>query len=100
MTRIYTWLIALVVCAAAPAAAQTTPPPPAPPPAAPVPATDPDFPRGRVSGLIFGDFYYNVTGDPAHGYSATGTDSARANIDFDLAVPAGAATLTNRPRFL
>jgi hypothetical protein len=80
MNRIPTWLLALLVGAAAPAAAQTTPPA-APPQATPVVATDPDFPRGRVSGLVFGDFYYNVTGDPGHGYNATGTDSARSNID-------------------
>src|SRR5688572_8954085 len=73
MNRIHTWLIALVLgaAAAAPASGQTTP----------VPATDPDFPRGRISGLIFGDFYYNVTGDPGHSYNAAGVDTARHFID-------------------
>lgn len=47
----------------------------------PTPATDPDFPRGRISGYIFGDYYYNVTGDPHHRYGPTGSDSAKAYID-------------------
>jgi len=36
------------------------------PPPVPVTQTEPDFPRGRISGYMFGDAYYNVTGDPAH----------------------------------
>lgn len=47
----------------------------------PVAGTDPDFPRGRFSGYIFGDYYYNVTGDPGHSYNASGTDSAKTNLD-------------------
>jgi hypothetical protein len=75
MNRIYTWLTALTLSAAVPAFGQTTNPPP------PVPATDPDFPRGRISGLIFGDYYYNVTGEPTHTYNATGSDADFVNID-------------------
>jgi hypothetical protein len=74
MNRIRTWLFALALCAAAPAAAQTSTP-------IPVPSTEPDFPRGRISGLVFGDYYYNVTGDPGHAYNAAGADSAHAYID-------------------
>ncbi len=47
----------------------------------PVTGTDPDFPRGRISGYIFGDYYYNVTGDPGHSYDANGTDAAKVNLD-------------------
>jgi len=46
-----------------------------------VPATEPDFPRGRISGYLFGDLYYNVTGDPVHTYSGSGADLGKANID-------------------
>jgi hypothetical protein len=45
------------------------------------PPTEPDFPRGRISGYIFGDYYYDVTGDPGHSYNASGTDTAKAYID-------------------
>jgi len=42
-------------------------------PAAPAtPPTGPDYPRGRISGLAFGDFYYNLQGYP---------DSLNTNID-------------------
>jgi hypothetical protein len=51
------------------------------PPPTPVQATDPDFPRGRISGYMFGDVYYNVTGDPVHRYNAAGADSNKTNID-------------------
>ncbi|HMI30828.1 MAG TPA: hypothetical protein VK527_03745, partial [Candidatus Limnocylindrales bacterium] len=51
------------------------------PPPIPVQGTDPDFPRGRISGYMFGDAYYNVSGDPAHHYSAAGADSDKVNID-------------------
>ena len=51
------------------------------PPSIPVQATDPDFPRGRISGYMFGDAYYNVSGDPAHHYAASGADSSKVNID-------------------
>lgn len=47
----------------------------------PVTGTDPDFPRGRISGYIFGDYYYNVSGDPGHSYNASGTDTAKVNLD-------------------
>ncbi len=58
-------------------------PEPAPltPPAAPVAEAAPDFPRGRISGTMFGDAYYNVTGDPQHRYSIAGADSDQVNID-------------------
>src|SRR5207244_4100305 len=46
-----------------------------------VPATEPDFPRGRISGYLFGDLYYNTVGDPLHVYSGTGADLGKANID-------------------
>ncbi len=65
------WLAAgtiLAIGTAAPGAAQVT-------------GTGPDYPRGRISGYLFGDFYYNVTGDPGHGYNASGADTARPNID-------------------
>ena len=84
MNRTVRWAAALAFCALAmPGAvrAQSTPPPQNPPPAQIVPATDPDFPRGRISGLIFGDYYYNLSGDPAHGYTAAGADTGRAYID-------------------
>jgi hypothetical protein len=51
------------------------------PPPIPVIASDPDFPRGRISGYMFGDAYYNVSGDPAHHYTAAGADSDKVNID-------------------
>jgi hypothetical protein len=76
MNRIRPWLLALVLGVAAPAAAQTNPPP-----AVPVASNEPDFPRGRISGLIFGDYYYNVTGDPGHAYNAAGADTAHTSID-------------------
>jgi hypothetical protein len=50
------------------------------PPPIPVTPTEPDFPRGRISGYMFGDAYYNVTGDPAHNYSGT-ADLDKVNID-------------------
>jgi hypothetical protein len=46
-----------------------------------VPSTEPDYPRGRISGLVFGDLYYNVVGDPEHRYNSSGADSGLANID-------------------
>ncbi len=57
-------------------------PEPAPltPPAAPVAEAAPDFPRGRISGYMFGDAYYNVTGDPVHVYSGS-ADLGKVNID-------------------
>jgi len=47
---------------------------------APAPATDPDFPRGKISGVVFGDYYYNVDGSTAHGYNSDGVDSLPAYI--------------------
>src|SRR5262245_36161834 len=44
-------------------------------------ASDPDYPRGRISGYVFGDYYYNVSGDPKHRYNAAGADSDKAYID-------------------
>ena len=51
------------------------------PPPIPVQGTEPDFPRGRISGYMFGDAYYNVSGDPIHRYTAAGADSDQVNID-------------------
>src|SRR5258706_3727578 len=98
------WLIVTLCVAAVPCAAQTpTPAPadsaaatgapeattspvaaPAPPvePQAPVvPPSPPDFPRGKISGYLFGDAYYNAAGDPTHTYTATGGDAGQTNID-------------------
>lgn len=56
-----------------------------------VPSTEPDYPRGRISGVVFGDLYYNVEGDPEHRYNASGADSALASID-------GSTTAAGTPR--
>lgn len=70
MMRSSVWLVAALACVlATPAAGQA------------VSGTDPDFPRGRISGYIFGDVYYNVSGDPEHRYNSSGADSARVNLD-------------------
>lgn len=67
MKRSTWWLAAIAACvAAAPAVAQTS---------------GPDFPRGKISGYIFGDTYYNVSGDPTHTYNAAGSDAAFTNVD-------------------
>ena len=50
------------------------------PPPVPVTQTEPDFPRGRISGYMFGDAYYNVAGDPVHVYSGS-ADLGKPNID-------------------
>ncbi len=50
------------------------------PPATPPVSTPPDFPRGRISGYMFGDLFYNVTGDPTHVYDAGGADAGQTNI--------------------
>jgi hypothetical protein len=68
-----------------------SPPPTTPAPAAPVSSTEPDYPRGRISGILFGDIYYNVEGDPEHRYSSTGADSALTSID-------GSTTSDGTPR--
>jgi len=73
MARSTSWiLLALIV--AAPCAAQTSAPT----------STPPDYPRGRISGYMFGDFYYNVDGNPVHVYDAAGNDLGKANIDNTL----------------
>src|SRR5258706_4694337 len=51
------------------------------PPAVVPASTPPDFPRGRISGYMFGDAYYNADGDPTHVYSAGGADAGQTNID-------------------
>ncbi len=43
--------------------------------------TPPDFPRGKISGYIFADEYYNLIGNPAHVYDATGQDAGKVSID-------------------
>ena len=50
-------------------------------PPSPVLPMPPDFPRGRISGTMFGDCYYNATGNPEHVYDATGADLGQAHID-------------------
>ena len=64
------WLVALLMLAAAPLHAQTT-----------VTPTPPDFPRGTISGYLFGDWYYNTAGNPNHVYDAAGNDLGQPNID-------------------
>lgn len=43
--------------------------------------TAPDYPRGKISGYMFGDYYWNAEGDPNHHYNAAGADSGQVNID-------------------
>jgi hypothetical protein len=69
-----------------PAPSDTTAAPPAIPPAT---STPPDYPRGRISGHVFGDVYYNVSGDPTHGYNAAGSDTGKVNIDNSAAKQIG-----------
>ena len=59
------------------AAPEGTPPSPQ---LIPVQQTEPDFPRGRISGYMFGDVYYNASGDPVHTYSGS-TDLGKVNVD-------------------
>ena len=100
-----TWLTAVSILVAVPCAAQTpnssTPDSSRAVPAsmtqAPQPMsggtqvtpTPPDFPRGRISGYMFGDWYYNVDGDPTHHYNAAGSDSDKVNIDNSSAQQIG-----------
>jgi hypothetical protein len=65
------WLTAVSILVAVPCAAQTPQ----------VTPTPPDFPRGRISGYVFGDYYDNLAGDPTHHYNAAGSDSDKVNID-------------------
>ena len=64
------WIAALLLAAATDVHAQT-----------PVTPTPPDFPRGVISGYLFGDWYDNLAGNPRHAYDAAGADSGQANID-------------------
>jgi hypothetical protein len=87
------WFVVAALVVAVPCAAQTPPPASASPDSssagAPPPAlatiaiqqTPPDFPRGRISGYMFGDLYYNAAGDPAHVYDANGADAGQVYID-------------------
>jgi hypothetical protein len=76
MKGIRSWIAAALGCVlAATATAQTTSN--SEPPA----VSGAEYPRGKISGLVFGDAYYNIGGDPGHGYNASGADSARTNID-------------------
>lgn len=68
------WVLALVLGAGGARAQQ-------------VQGTEPDYPRGRISGLVFGDLYYNVDGDPEHRYNSAGADSGLANIDGSVLPP-------------
>ncbi|HEU4764463.1 MAG TPA: hypothetical protein VFT93_02300 [Candidatus Eisenbacteria bacterium] len=70
------WIVTLLSCILVTPASAQTPSNPPPPPV----ASDPDFPRGKISGLVFGDAYYNVTGDPNHVYTS-GADALPANLD-------------------
>ena len=63
-----------------PAQTDTSTPPPPPPPAQII-STSPDFPRGKISGYFYVDYYYNVAGDPRHAYNASGQDSGKTYID-------------------
>jgi len=74
-------VIGMVVILGGALGAQARAQTPSNPPPQQVTSSDPDFPRGRISGLAFGDWYYNVTGDPGHSYNASGADTARAYID-------------------
>ena len=68
MTRSTGWIL-LSLLIAAPCAAQAPS------------STPPDYPRGRISGYMFGDFYYNLDGNPVHVYDASGNDLGKAYID-------------------
>jgi len=46
-----------------------------------LPQTDPDYPRGRISGLVFLDYYWNADGDPQHHYGPAGADTNQVNIN-------------------
>ena len=63
-----------------PTAQQPAQQPPAQQPPPQVPSTEPDYPRGRLSGYLFGDAYYNVVGNPDHVYTGD-ADALPTNID-------------------
>src|SRR5205814_1971117 len=44
---------------------------------------------GKISGYMFGDWYDNLAGDPAHHYNAAGQDSDKVNIDNSAAQQIG-----------
>lgn len=88
MKQIGWWTAAALSCAlTAPSLAQT----PSNPPQQQATSTDPDYPRGRVSGLVFGDVYYNVIGDPNHVYTS-GADALPVSIDGSLPSAGSPAT--------
>jgi len=62
------------------AAGGGSPPPAVAPPAVAATQTAPDFPRIKVSGLMFGDLYWNASGNPTHNY-VNGADLGKVNID-------------------
>ena len=68
--------VALVIAGASLARAQVTP-------------TPPDYPRGKISGYIFADYYGNLAGNPTHHYNAAGQDSDKVNIDNASATQIG-----------
>src|SRR5262249_19661432 len=67
--------------AATGAASSPVAPAETPPPVIAAPPTPPDFPRGRISGYLFGDTYYNLVADPTHAYGASGADAGQTNLD-------------------
>lgn len=91
MNGILRAISAAILVASAPALAQTPPTPTASPasadsqalalPVVPVVSTPPDYPRGKVSGYMYVDWYDNLSGDPSHHYNAAGADSGQVNID-------------------
>jgi hypothetical protein len=64
------WLVAAGLLLAVPAFAQ----------APQVVQTPPDYPRLKVSGLFFGDLYYNLNGNPNHTYVGA-ADAGKTYID-------------------
>jgi len=96
MSRSKLWFAALAALTfAVPAAAQQTPQdstqagqpamqPATPPPsgAPPITSTEPDYPRGRISGYLFGDAYYNVVGQDVHSYTGD-ADNLPVNVTGD-----------------
>ncbi len=85
MTQVSRILAAALAPAAALAQTDTPTPPPLPPPAQIISAP-PDFPRGKISGYFYVDYYYNAVGDPKHRYSSSGADSGKVYIDGSPAI--------------